>query len=275
MSVNASGDEPIGGGSRARVSRDEVVSYWEANPCSEADQIRSVEDSEFYPAQEHARYELQPFIVPFARFDAARGKRTLEIGVGLGADHINFLRARAIAVGVDITWPAIFHTRRRARREGLTPRLVIADSLRLPFQDGTFDFVYSFGVLHHTPDPPQACAEAARVASDMGTLKLMLYNRRSLLALQSWFVFGLLKGRPFHSLRKLIAEQIESPGTQAYSRRELRSLIPSRFDLQISTVVTPYDCRIGRRRYLPRWLWKFIPSRLGWNHLITGRRRTA
>ncbi len=198
----------------------------------------------------------------------------LEIGVGLGADHVRFARAGALTVGVDVTWPAILHTRRRFSLEGRTARLVIGDALCLPFRDEQFDVVYSFGVLHHTPSPPAACSEAGRVVKRGGDLKLMLYNLRSLVTGQVWVVFGLLCARPFRSWRELIANHMESPGTQAYTRAELGRLLPAIFDVHVETVVTPYDCRIGRRRYLPKWLWRLIPSSLGWNHLVTATRKT-
>jgi len=255
------------------VSTAPVAGYWNANPCSESDQLLSIEDVRFYPEQEAARYDLQPFIPPFADFEATYGKRVLEIGVGLGADHVRFSRGGALTVGVDVTWSAILHTRRRFSGEGRTARLVVGDALRLPFRDEQFDVVYSFGVLHHTPAPPVACAEASRVVRRGGGVKLMLYNLRSLVALQVWLIFGLMRGRPFRSWRELIANHMENSGTQAYTRGELRRLLPAGLDVRVDTVVTPYDCRIGRRRYLPKWVWKLIPSFLGWNHLITATRK--
>ena len=38
---------------------------------------------------------------------------------------------------------------------------------------------------------------------------------------------------------------------------------------QVETVVTPYDMRVGRRRFLPRWTWNVVPPRLGWFHVVT------
>ncbi len=254
------------------VTAGAIAAYWNANPCSESDQLRSIEDALFYEEQEAARYDLQPFIPPFAEFESTRGKRVLEIGVGLGADHVRFARAGALAVGVDVTWPAILHTRRRFSRESRTARLVIGDALRLPFRDEQFDLVYSFGVLHHTLDPHVACSEACRVVRRCGSLKLMLYNLQSVVGLEVWVMFGLLHGRLFGSWRELIANHIESPGTRAYTRKDLPRLLPAGFDVRVDTVVTPYDCRIGRRRYLPKWMWTLIPSSLGWNHLITATR---
>jgi SAM-dependent methyltransferase len=50
----------------------------------------------------------------------------------------------------------------------------------LDFPDGTFDVVYSFGVLHHIPKVEQAVGEIGRVLKPGGELLVMLYNRTSI-----------------------------------------------------------------------------------------------
>lgn len=53
---------------------------------------------------------------------------------------------------------------------------VRASALALPFKDGKADFVYSFGVLHHTVDPAKGISEINRVLKDKGTATLYLYE---------------------------------------------------------------------------------------------------
>jgi len=53
--------------------------------------------------------------------------------------------------------------RRRFVLEGLVTRLTRADAERLPLADASFDAVYSFGVLHHTPDTQAAIDEVHRM----------------------------------------------------------------------------------------------------------------
>lgn len=50
----------------------------------------------------------------------------------------------------------------------------------LPFPPDSFDHVYSFGVIHHTPAPPAVVAEILRVLKPGGTATVMLYNRTSI-----------------------------------------------------------------------------------------------
>lgn len=49
--------------------------------------------------------------------------------------------------------------------------------LELPFEDNSFDFVHSNGVLHHTTDWKKGAAEMARVLKPGGSMFLMLYGK--------------------------------------------------------------------------------------------------
>src|SRR6266481_7746186 len=51
---------------------------------------------------------------------------------------------------------------------------------KLPFADNTFDHVYSFGVIHHSPAPERIASEIHRVLKKGGTFTVMLYNRSSI-----------------------------------------------------------------------------------------------
>ena len=97
----------------------------------------------------------------------------------------------------------------------------------------------------------------------------MVYNRRSLVALQASVRFAALRGRFDLSILDAIANHMESPGTQAYSADEACALFPVR-DLRVDTRETAYDLRLGRRRFLPRWTWSLVPPSLGWFHIIRG-----
>jgi hypothetical protein len=49
-------------------------------------------------AHARARYELEPYIRDFAGFSEGTGKDVLEVGVGMGADHLEWARARPRAL---------------------------------------------------------------------------------------------------------------------------------------------------------------------------------
>lgn len=135
-----------------------VHDFWNAASCGEAQYLHGTERAA-YAEEARIRYELEPYIPSFARFGDARGKQVLEIGVGLGADHLGFAQAGAHLYGVDLTPRAIEHTRRRLEAFGLQSTLETADAENLPFAKDRFDIVYSWGVLHHSPDTPRAIDE--------------------------------------------------------------------------------------------------------------------
>lgn len=129
---------------------------------------------------EAERYRAQPWMHETFRYQDWIGKEVLEIGVGLGTDHLQFARAGASVTGIDLTPRCIDLTSRRFEQEGLESDLSVMDGERLEFPDDSFDCVYSFGVLHHTPSPDRAFAEVRRVLRPGGAFVGALYARHSL-----------------------------------------------------------------------------------------------
>src|SRR5439155_3044115 len=119
-----------------------------------------------------------------------RGKRVLEVGCGIGTDSINFARAGAQLTAVDLSSESLRIARQRADVMGVAERIKFlqanAEELTSVVDDGPYDLVYSFGVIHHTPRPEVALAQMRVLTAPGGTLKLMVYHRRA------WKVFWIL-----------------------------------------------------------------------------------
>jgi SAM-dependent methyltransferase len=247
----------------------EVREYWEAIPCGSKHASAPEGTSEYFAEVERARYELEPFIHRFADFEGSRGLHLLEIGVGLGTDFIQAVRAGAIATGIDLTERAIALTRRRLELEGLEADLQRADAEHLPFPDSCFDRVYSWGVLMVTPNTSQAIREALRVLRPGGSLCAMIYSRHSWLAYGLWLRYALLVGRPWRGVDEVIGNHIESKGMKAYTPSQLTDLFSGLDELQIDKVATPYDRRVGGP------LVRLSGNRLGWFTVVRGRKRVT
>lgn len=224
--------------------KERVRVFWDTKPCGAKHSEAPEASQEFYDEVERRRHELEPFIGHYAGFASARNKRVLEIGVGLGTDFVRFARTGAHVTGVDLTPRAVELVRRRLELEGLKGDVRVADAEHLPFDSRTFDRVYSWGVLHHTPDTPRAVQEAIRVLKPGGELCVMLYARRSWVALGLWLRYALLPGRPRTSLAEVLANHMESEGTKGYTARELREMFSGLVDLRVEHVATPYDRRV-------------------------------
>ena len=259
-----------GTGSRPKEA---VRDFWNEASCGE-DLYLPGQDLEAYAAQSRKRYELEPYIPGFAGFDGARGKRVLEIGVGLGADHQRWAEAGADLHGIDLTPRAIEHTRRRLELAGLRSQLATGDAENLPFPDDHFDIVYSWGVLHHSPDTPRAFRQVLRVLKPGGKARIMVYYTWSMIGLMLWTRYGLMRLRPWTTMREVYDKYLESPGTKAYDHAGARELMAGFTDVRIRTVLTHGDLLTSdagqrhrgaaltvARAIWPRWFIRtFLPN---------------
>jgi ubiquinone/menaquinone biosynthesis C-methylase UbiE len=218
----------------------EVKEFWDKTSCGEV-YASGESQRDYYTSHSAARYTLEPYIHSFARFDDAQGKDVLEIGVGMGADHLEFAKFRPkTLVGVDLTPRAVEHTRRRLMAYGFIPDVKVADAENLPFDDQSFDIVYSWGVLHHSPDTSKAIGEVFRVLRPGGIARVMVYHKYSLTGYMLWTRYALLAGRPFRSLNDIYFHHLESRGTKAYSVPAVKKLFA-----EFSDVVTHVQLSVG------------------------------
>ncbi len=258
-----------------------VREHWEDETCGTrySDAQNRVE---WFRELSAARYALEPYIPRFADFPSATGKDVLEIGVGAGADFENWCRYARGAVGVDLTEAAISLTAERLQLAGVDASkytLRQSDAETLPFPDASFDLVYSWGVLHHTPDTPAAFRQAFRVLRRGGRLKAMIYH------VPSWTGLLLAVRHGALSPRKAIFDHLESAGTKAYTIAEARALVESAgfASVNITTRLGPgdllnlklskrYDSRLARMALTlyPRWLVRLLGDRFGLNLMIEG-----
>lgn len=182
------------------------------------------------------------------RFD---GLRVLDLGCGSGVFTAVLAKAGGTVTGVDITETGV----RLARTSGKVNRLPLTvarmDAEDLAFRDGVFDFVFSWGVLHHTANMERAVGEASRVLKPGGRGIIMVYHRTSVVYWIHGLFWLLVKGK---ILRGFTLRSIQDLYTDGFYHRYLterelgtmlsaKGLHPERF------VVTQY-----RKRILP-----FIP----------------
>jgi SAM-dependent methyltransferase len=173
-----------------------VRDFWQAASCGEVYAVGS-DRREALERHFQERYKVEPYLEKFARFHEAAGLSVLEIGLGMGADHLRFAeQAPRSLVGVDLTRRAAEWTSDRLRLAGYTPRVLVGDAESLPFPDQSFDFVYSWGVLHVTPDTPKAIREVHRLLRKGGRARLMLYHYNSIVGYLLWLRYGLFGGTP-------------------------------------------------------------------------------
>jgi ubiquinone/menaquinone biosynthesis C-methylase UbiE len=160
-------------------TKSQVQRFWQRSPCDSWFTNEPRGTVAFYRSLDEHRYKVHPQLQSAVGFEKARGLKVLEIGCGCGSEAELFARAGAHYTAVDLTNAAPTITQRRFQLANLEGRFVQGDAENLPFADGSFDLVYSHGVLHHTPDTPRTIREVHRVLTPGGRAVIMLYYRDS------------------------------------------------------------------------------------------------
>jgi 2-polyprenyl-3-methyl-5-hydroxy-6-metoxy-1,4-benzoquinol methylase len=121
----------------------------------------------------------QPFdrILPL---DQLRGARVLEIGCGMGLHTQRLASAGADVTALDLTSTAVEATISRLALKGLRANVLRCDAENLPFLAGAFDFVWSWGVIHHSSRTARVVREIARVVNKGGSCRVMVYKRQGM-----------------------------------------------------------------------------------------------
>ena len=260
-------------------SKQRARDQWTANPCG-ANVARDLPygTREYFDAIEDYRYGIaSPWMKQAIGFDRYAGKHLLEVGFGTGTDLLQFARGGAIVTGVDLTPRSIEIARRRFEVYGLAGEFMIGDGEDLSFTGASFDVVYSFGVLHHTPDTNRAVSEIHRVLKPGGKAIVMLYHRASLCYYGSiLFKHGVLRGELLRETpagimsRHVEYSDVESrPLVKAYTRSEARAMFHQfqECDVQVNQLTRRELRSIGP--LLPDALFQWLAHNLGWNLLIT------
>ena len=253
------------------ASIDEVRSYWDRQPCNIRHGLAPVGTKQYFDQVEARKYRIEPHIPHFADFKRWRGKDVLEIGCGIGTDTINFARAGAQVTAVELSGESLHLCRQRFEMFGLEARFYQADveklSAEVPVEP--YDLVYSFGVVHHTPDPRRGVEEMMRYMHPGSELRLMLYAK------VSWknFLIQLERMQP--------EAQPDCPVAFTYTARSIRQLlrglevISIRKDHIFPWSIPEYSQHRYRKvwyfRRMPRPVFRICERLLGWHMLVVAR----
>ena len=107
------------------------------------------------------------------------GKLVLDVGCGMGRFADVATRWGAHVVGIDLSLAAEVAARNLAGREAT---IFQADVFQLPFAPSSFDYIYSIGVLHHTPDCEKAFKVLPVLLKPGGRIAIWLYS-----AYNNWY----------------------------------------------------------------------------------------
>jgi len=264
----------------------DVAAYWDGRPCNIRHSQKKVGTKDFFQEVSERKYFVESHIRDFAQFEKWNDVKVLEIGCGIGTAMQSFSQAGAVYTGVDLSVNSIELAKKRVEIFGLNKvTLYVADveklSTSIPLMK--YDLVYSFGVLHHTPDIKQALDEIKHFTSPGTQIKVMLYSKCSTKSLALWLKYG---RKVRFSFNKAVAFQSEAefgcPIANVYTKKDIFK-IASRAGFKITKIykshIFPYAIEpYVRYEYKYRWYWKIVPniiftkleSLFGWHLLIEG-----
>jgi 2-polyprenyl-3-methyl-5-hydroxy-6-metoxy-1,4-benzoquinol methylase len=203
----------------------------------------------------------QPFdrIIPIPKL---RGARVLEIGCGMGLHTQTMAAAGAEVTAIDLTSTAIEATRRRLALTGLRAQVLQCDAENLPFTTGTFDFVWSWGVIHHSSRTARIVREIARVLNRAGACRVMVYNREGMPARICFIRDYILKGGFVRqSYEETLYRSSDGFSARFYVREQIEDVFRAFFKDVSSEVCGQESDAIPLPSPLRRWVLSVVPEK--------------
>jgi 2-polyprenyl-3-methyl-5-hydroxy-6-metoxy-1,4-benzoquinol methylase len=230
--------QAIQSGNRAWWSANPMTYDWRGERASERFSEEWFDDADrqfVFGARLFATKE-QAFdrIIPYERL---AGARVLEIGCGMGLHTELLVKAGAKVTAVDISSTSIAAVRHRLALRKLQAQVIEADAEALPFDDESFDFVWSWGVIHHSSRTAIVVRQIARVLAPHGETRVMVYNRSGMSARVVFFKDHLLKGAFLHhSFDETLCQHSDGFSARYYTRDQFEDLFRAFFRSVNSTI---------------------------------------
>jgi len=257
--------------SQSKSSLKDVQDFWNARPCNIQHSNAPVGTKQYFNEVEERKYFVEPHIPAFADFTSWAGKRVLEIGCGMGTDAVNFARNDAIYTGVELSTSSLNLAKQRFEVFGLSGTFIEgnAEEIDQLLQGKTFDLIYSFGVLHHTPSLENALKGIHTLMHSNSVFKMMIY------AENSW-------------KSSMIAAGLDQPEAQygcpianTYTRHQITEIL-SKSGFSVESIeqdhVFPYVVEEYKKynyvreswfQAMPQEVFKALEKKLGWHMLVT------
>lgn len=252
------------------ASIDDVKKYWNDRPCNVRHSKKDTGTKEYFDEVEAKRYTAEPHIPLFADFESYKGKKVLEVGCGMATEGINFVKHGAEYTGTDLSEESLELAKKRFGVYNKEGKFYAGNSEELtsfvPVE--TYDLIYSFGVIHHSPQPEKIISEIKKYMNKDSVLKIMLY------ASESWKNYMIEAGYDQPEA------QYGCPIAYTYTKDEVRELLDG-FDVTIEqNHIFPYQIEPYKRgeflkqpwfESMPDEIFEVLKKNLGWHLLITAK----
>lgn len=250
-----------------------VQAFWDQRPCNIKHSAKPVGTREYFDEVEQKKFTAEPHILDFCEFDRWRGLRVLEIGCGIGTMAINFARSGADYTGVELSAESLKLTQQRFAVYGHTGRFYHCDAEHLtdtvPVEP--FDLIFTWGVIHHSPDPRAILQQASAYMRPGTTLKIMVYATRS------WKNFMIRAGLDQPEA------QYGCPIAYTFTEQELMDIVGPGYD-QVRIYqdhIFPFQIEPYKQGHyvlqpwfdvMPAEMFRVMEKNLGWHLMLTAKK---
>ena len=258
--------------------KNKIRSYWNKRPCNINHSKSKFLTKKYFNEVSKKRYFVESHIPKFAEFKKYKNKNVLEIGFGIGTDAFEFIKNGANYYGIEFSERSYDIAKKRAEVFGLNKIKSVnffkGDAENLTkIQDlkkVKFDLIYSFGVLHHTPDIKKCFNEIYKIANSRTIIKIMLYAKNSY---KNYLVENKINKIRYEA-------QKGCPVVKKVDDSDLKKIISKKFEIlsMSQDFIFPYKIsdykknkftKIKHFQYMPKKIFSTLEEKLGEHLLIT------
>jgi 2-polyprenyl-3-methyl-5-hydroxy-6-metoxy-1,4-benzoquinol methylase len=186
-------------------------------------------DRRFIDAARLFAHDQAPFdrIIPF---DSLKDRTVLEIGCGMGLHSELMAKAGARITALDVSDTSVEAAQRRAALKGLAIDVRQGDAAAMDFPDNHFDFVWSWGAIHHAATTGRIVRQIHRVLKPGGQARVMVYNIEGMPAYVTFVRRHLLGFWRAKSLDRALWADTDGFSARYYTRDTLADLFNTFFE---------------------------------------------
>jgi len=256
--------EPLDPKNSPSLTQD-IQNFWSRNVNAERIMGKTISqskrgDKEYFAELEAQRYRSHRHLMPWID-SMATGKSVLELGCGIGMDTFSMAKNGLKVTALDLTEVGVTTARNRFKKSDFSGSFLAGNAEMLPIKDDTFDYVYSFGVLHHAANTEKTITEVYRVLRPGGIAKIMLYHRHSINEL-------------VHRITKVPFEDKDElcPVVRRFTTNEIEIMFK-----QFSTINQQLEYAYGEGygklfSFTPKPLYDILSKHWGWHIMITANK---
>ena len=253
------------------VTIEEVKKFWNDRPCTIKHSSKELGTMEYFDEVELKKFRAEPHILKFTEFSQWKNKKVLEVGCGLGTVGINFALNGADYTGVELSKESLEIAKKRFEVYNQSGKFYLGNAEELssfvPIE--TYDLIYSFGVIHHSPHPEKIVSQIKKYMNENSVLKIMLYAK------DSWKNYMIDAGLDQPEA------QYGCPIANTYTKQDVVELLDEYEVLSIEQDhIFPYQVepyKLGEYikqpwfDVMPTEMFETLEKNIGWHLLITAK----